>query len=214
MEAFQHHATELETWSRASLKWIRGKSENKEQIQHMILQMHGAGSSSVQSGDACLFRQSKEGESFLLSLPIFVIWNCLLRGFWEDLKLNKITHVKASQTIKSYLLNSFFSSEREGGWGWQGRKMGEENRENWRRRKDGDEGVADCRRPRGWVHRREARAGNAHSCEEAAEGSLLCPLPCTSTFLFPSSLALSLKLWAGHSCCSLNPGIKKPKVYI
>lgn len=159
MEAFQHHATELETWSRASLKWIRGKSENKEQIQHMILQMHGAGSSSVQSGDACLFRQSKEGESFLLSLPIFVIWNCLLRGFWEDLKLNKITHVKASQTIKSYLLNSFFSSEREGGWGWQGRKMGEENRENWRRRKDGDEGVADCRRPRGWVHRREAPGG-------------------------------------------------------
>lgn len=86
-------------------------------------------------------------------------------------------HVKALQTIKSYLFNSFFSSEREGGWGWSGgREMEEGNRENRRRKKDGKEGAADCGRPSGSTRERPG-VGDTHSWEEAAEGSLRCSLP-------------------------------------
>lgn len=58
--------------------------------------------------------------------------------------------MKALQTIKSCLLNSSQVREKEGEVvGGGGGEMEERNRENRRRKKDGNEGVANCRRPRG-----------------------------------------------------------------
>lgn len=203
------------TWSWASLKWIRRKSKNKEQIQP-----HDTANSWCRklfcSVKRCLpIQTSKRGWKLFAIITHFCnLEHCSLRGFWEDLKLNKITHVETLQ-IKSYLFSSFFSSEREGGWGWSGgREMEEGNRENRRRKKDGQEEAADCGRPSGATGERP-RVGNARAGRRGQRISLSCPLPCAGSFLFssaPARLSSCAKREGARRCPgAVNTGLEPPQ---